>query len=323
MMDKKIKIVSLFGYYNYGNRLQNFAMQEVLKNYNYDVETYNYIGFDKTRSVLLKKRKKSFKEWSLKYIKETNNLKNCDLICIGSDQILTHKVSFMRDLNFLKNSKNKFMYAASFGRANIPIKFQKVYSEGLKSFKYSSIREEKGCELFKQLTGKKTKQHVDPTLLLNKKHYDKCIQDYEIDNNFILTYFLTKPSILIEKYLHKLSFQMNFKKFNLNQELNYAVNPGQFLSLVFQSKLIVTDSYHGVLFSIIYEKPFIYIENRPKMASRMMSLVKTFPDLKSRMYENIKNTKLEDIFSFDYKKTNEILQIQKINSHNYLSNILL
>lgn len=325
---KKVAIITLFGYFNYGNRLQNYAMQELLKKHNCEVDTIKLpLAKNKKSSQLMVKRKINFYEWSIKYIKERpveysnviDILNQYDYICVGSDQIFTPKSKTIFKLNFLKDisADKKFTFAASFGRSVIPDNLIPKYRNGLNDFKIEnlSIREMQGRTIIKNIINKEALIHLDPTILLGEKAFDSCL---ETDNliaskqKYILTYFLAETDSKKIKEINKFSNINDYKIININDrnlEKIYTLNPGAFLNLVKNSEKIYTDSYHGVLFSIIYKKDFEYIENRRQMRSRINTLFKIF--------------KIENNGSIiDYQHINKVLRYERIKATRYLKNIL-
>ena len=315
-----IAIITLFGYFNHGNRLQNYAMQEILKKIDpkINVDTLRF-GPNKTKKStrLLKKRKDNFKTWSQEHIKERYvNLKDkekilneYDFICIGSDQIFTPKSKLIFDLNFLDfiESNKKFTYAASFGRSIIPKDLIKTYKKGFSGFNEVnlSVRENQGRTLIKNLTNKDPFIHIDPTLILTMKNYEKII-DTMIEKDYILTYFLGKTSQNKINIINNIAKKDNLKVININDPKYYVLNSGKFLGLLKNAKYIFSDSYHGILFSIIFRKNFILIENRPKMRSRFNTLFNKF-SLTDRSFETV--IKLDNVLScnileIDYSSLN-------------------
>lgn len=209
---KKIGIITMNSN-NFGNRLQNYALQEYLKKFNWNAETiYNYVYevpktkksildipkkiYNKIRFTILKKkyqtkdnkRNKLFDEFNKKYInfsKEKilnrefafNELNSkFDKFVVGSDQVwnpYAYRNKYIDFLEFSPKEKN-ITYAISFGIDKLENKFKNIYEKGLKNFSYISVREDKGKEIVESLTERNDIEVlVDPTMLLSREEWMK------------------------------------------------------------------------------------------------------------------------------------------------------
>lgn len=201
----RIGIVTLIGNHNYGNRLQNYALEQVLKTKGTEVRT---IEFDRTLplslkqsvkkpfslvlNMLVKKRRMSKKMYKIKekeiypftekYLNnisyKTQNLENFDLFFVGSDQVWNPHFSGDKSDLFLEFApKNKrFSYAASFGVSEIPNEFKKGFSQFLSNMNKISVREEAGVRIVDDLTSKKATLVPDPTMLLTRLEWETLIE---------------------------------------------------------------------------------------------------------------------------------------------------
>lgn len=250
----KILINTINDYNNYGNRLQNYALQEILKNYGHEVYTIrNYHESKKkikiTRTFCLNVLKKIFskiiyeingknklkKERNLNFIKftqkniletkyeinvfkDTLNLNfNADCFLIGSDQVWNYSFPRFSELDFIPYSdKPKISYAASFGVASIPDDFKDMYSLGLSNLDYISVREFVGKQIVEDLTDKKATVVLDPTLMLSKEKWLDLVKDKDKYNEkYVLTYFLDKPLNKDKEYVKNYAQKQRVKIKNL------------------------------------------------------------------------------------------------------------
>lgn len=197
---------------------------------------------------------------------------------------------------------------------------------GLKNLKNISVREEKGAEIVKNLTSQKAEVCVDPTLLLSANEWDEIIKKPEKmpKGKYIFTYFLGKYSKKRKKYIYDFAKENNLEVVNLGrlQYLKYYyIDPSEFLYLLKNSEIVLTDSFHGSVFSIIYKKPFYIFEreeNIKSMNSRIETLLNKF-DLKERKIKNYSNKISLDC---DYSKIDDILEKEKNKSMEFLKNSL-
>ncbi len=235
----KIAINTINDYNNYGNRLQNFALQIFLQSLGHDVVTLKNNSNTNENSSKIKKlgilgkkalknglfdtleerrinilRGKNFADFTKENIIETpfsiNQLTtdfsfntSFDCYVIGSDQVWNYSFDRFSKLDFISYSnKPKISYAASFGVNEIPDKLKNMYAEGINKIDYLSVREDSGIDIIKELTGRNANLVLDPTLLLEKKVWEQKIKQLnKFSNNFLVTYFLGELSKEDEDYI--------------------------------------------------------------------------------------------------------------------------
>lgn len=204
---KKAAIISLYGNSNFGNKLQNYAVQEVLKKYNFEVTNIINIPCLNNKKISYKRvlkfyikafiekiihnnnihdcldcadtkeRQKAFLEFN-KYINNTSfffsfskirYFRNFDYFFVGSDQIWNPLYGGLSDLDLLTfTEKNKIAISASFGIDEIPEQYKEKTANSLKKFKGISVREENGKKIVENLTNRQDVEVlVDPTMLLS------------------------------------------------------------------------------------------------------------------------------------------------------------
>lgn len=368
---KKIGIVTLNGYENYGNRLQNYALQEVLRSFNYDVKTViiqkciqqeknrnlnriKYIGMkDLLRALKLRTINRTiyksqkirlgiFKEFSSNYLNEVkytisgkeqlNNSyefsNNYEYFVVGSDQVWNPNFIENENTYFLRfTKKNKrIAYAASFGIAELPEKHREHYKNLLKGMEQISVREKAGAEITKALTDLDVPVHVDPTLLLSKEQWLKLAvrAKNKPQNRYLLTYFLGG---IPKKYIKQIQFLAKINNLaiinlgDIREKDTYRTGPSQFLDYIYDCSIFCTDSFHGAVFSILFERPFIVYprEGSVSMYSRINTLLDKF-DLNNRKVENIEVD--EDVLNIDCSNVAAIIEKEKNKALNYLKKVL-
>lgn len=294
---KKAIIVTIYDPIpNYGNRLQNYAVQIVLEKMGCVVET---LSFEKSRlsssqkfKYLIQKmthyklggnqefwklevpRMISFEKFNKKYIntkriKKIEQIGNADYFVVGSDQVWNpkwYRNSLLKKqiylLTFVKR-KQKICFSPSFSIDRLPDEWEEWFRHYLSDIPYISVREKAGAEIIRKLTGRKAEVTIDPTLMLDEADWNKIAckpENIDCNKNYILTYFLGGRSEQINKDLEKYGKQINADIYNLldkNQEELYSVDPAGFIYLIAHARLVVTDSFHACVFSFIYNKPFL------------------------------------------------------------------
>ena len=353
---KRVGIITINDNDNYGNRLQNYALQEVIKKYGFEVITIkndkrlnnkvkgkhffiNIFKFFKNRfGILLKsnrKRLKNFKEFNknikfseILYTAYTKKLsKKYDFFITGSDQVwkpIYDRMSYM-DLLCFAESNQKIAYAPSFGISNIESKYHKFLRESLKDYKYLSVREKRGAEIINEITGKNAEVVLDPTLLLDEYEWGKV--EKKIDNisnsKYILTYFLGNN--IYKEEIDEVAKKYGMKVINLMDKncKFYQSGPSEFLYLFHNSSLIFTDSFHACVFSIIYKKPFFVFERAQKGMNNMNSRLDSLLQLTKQEFRHINSiSEVKDFFENDYAEVNNILEKEKQKSINFLKKAL-
>lgn len=339
---RKIGIYTLNGNYNYGNRLQNYALKKIVENLGFDVETIWFISRkDKiimniknlAFRILNKKRKINFMNFSNKYLNikyyYSKKIANkYDKFVVGSDQVWNYNFPDFDNSYFLTFSpyEKNISYAASFGINDIAKEKEESFRDGLNNIKCLSVREENGKSIVEKITGRTDcKVCLDPTMLLTKDEWEIVSKKPSINlpTKYILTYFLGELSDNRKEQIQKIAQDNSCEIINILDQNNpfYNCGPSEFLYLEKNAFLICTDSFHSCVFAIIFEKPFLVfdrVDNDEKMNSRLDTLLQTF-DLSSQKIENYDNS---NKFKYDTKKVINILEKEKLQSIKFLRNAL-
>ncbi|MGB8454044.1 MAG: polysaccharide pyruvyl transferase family protein [Anaerocolumna sp.] len=269
--------------------------------------------------------------------------KEYDLFISGSDQVFNcGRVILDKNylLDFVETGEKKGSYAASFGIKEIPDKYLKDYKELLSDFTYLSVREETGADLIETLIGREAKVVLDPTLLLKKEEWAGLIGKKLKKEDVIIVYMLEYSESLL-RYARELSMRTNIplrilnKPFHhkLEEECRADVGPMEWLLEIQHAKYVVTNSFHGVAFSINFNRNF-YVEIaeeriRGAMASRIEHILKMF-GLEDRLIRKAKSGNSKDkavnlkysSTDIDYNKVNGKLEELRIDSIEYLRKML-
>lgn len=268
-----------------------------------------------------------------------------DTYIVGSDQVW--RPSFVKRIedmffDFIKEEDVKrIAFAASFGVDEwlFTKKQENNCSKLAKKFDAISVREDSGLFLCENYFNVQANHILDPTLLLNRYDYEKLIGDVYDDKSTQLTSYILDLSDnkkqIIEHVANKLNLKIDFigNPNSQKQDISYLeriIPPVEmWLDGFRKAKFVVTDSFHGVVFSIIFNKPFLCIGNKRRGMARFNSLLKTFeldyrlidPDnnqLDSINYEidNIIQTKI------DFERIQLIINKEKNKSINFLKEAL-
>lgn len=347
----KVGIITIIGNDNYGNRLQNYALQNVLEELKIDVKTLRNEPYSNTKKGYIlrilknlknrgtysenKDRKKNFCNFN-KNIKFYNKKINAftkyddfDYVIVGSDQVWNPTFSRLRDVDLLVNvnPEKRISYSASFGIAELPSNLIPKVSKELKKFKAISVREDTGKKIIESITKRKDVQVVlDPTMLVERKKWEEIsIKPKMLKNKkYILNYFLGEMSEKIKKEINQIAYENNCEVINLldKDSLYYNCGPSEFLYLEKNAFLICTDSFHSTVFAILFNKKFVVFDRNQKnlknMNSRLDTLLSKFK-LDNRKY----NGKIElNNLDLNCDEINEILKLEKESSIKFLINAL-
>jgi hypothetical protein len=224
-------------------------------------------------------RKIRFSNFVKKYLHITSTLNsqrlkgcygNYDGVIVGSDQVWNDYLTGFDKAYFLDfiEGKKKISYAASFGFAQIPNNLKNDYRNLLDSFTAISVREKTGAEIIEELLDRKADICIDPTLLLDDKDWMYFIKKQKREK-YILIYSINKNINLFECAI-RLSQEKNLKLYYIcndmcdihklsgikNVKHLLSPNPVEFLNLIYHAEYIFTNSFHGTVFSIIFQKEF-------------------------------------------------------------------
>lgn len=355
---KKIGIISLFGYNNYGNRLQLFAVQKVYKSLGFDSEIIKYkqktpkdpwiirckvfvvyiLNFKKntTKFFLKNRRISAFKNHAKLNYKESKNQINplkiasnfhekYSFFSVGSDQIFgwfTHSISDFVFLKFAPKEK-RITFSPSFGSSKIHEKYRDIFTKGLEGFENISVREESGAKIVKDFIGKEATVLSDPTMCLSKSEWLEFASAHhkKPKGKFVLTYFLGEKSPKVKAVLNGIS--KDYEIVNLNSFSSpkfYAISPSEFVDYINSASLFLTDSFHGVVFSIILKTPFsVYSRvDGENMQTRITNILEKF-SLQNRFEIAEIDSSL---FNMDFKNSEEIINFEKEKVYCFLKKSL-
>lgn len=258
-----------------------------------------------------------------------------DVIIVGSDQVWRIEYSPNIDnyfLNFYQGSAKKIAYAASFGISEWQFSPEKTVNikNWLGCFDAIAVREDSAVTLCKKYLNLDSQHVLDPTLLLTKEHYENLIVEIPRRNNDIFTYILDSSEekrIIIEKVSKKLDLtvfkKQPIKKFKTSlfmKNENEYIYPKieDWLAAFRDASFVITDSFHGTVFSIIFNKPFITVANSERGVARFSSLLKIF-NLENRLISSLDQL-TNDLIScnIDYDEINGILATKRQESLKFL-----
>lgn len=223
-----------------------------------------------------------------------------DIVIAGSDQVWRPKYVHGIENYFFAGVKQRIKriaYAASFGVDSFEYSEEEAWacSNLLKCFTYVSVREQSGVKLLKD--NLRYEKHVfcdlDPTMLAGLSAFQSFILSTNKSKDKVFSYILDptdKKKMLLDevaRILDKSICNFNTNAENPNKPLNERIAPPveDWVNGIFHSSFVVTDSFHGCAFSILFNKPFIVYVNKNRGSERFTSILSQF-NLCDRMIEN-------------------------------------
>ena len=242
--------------------------------------------------VLYYHRKKWSADFMSSFVKTTQMFKRLekkiildyriDGIVVGSDQVWRPKYNCRLEDMFLKFAERipikRVAYAASFGvdRWEYTFKQSCACSRLAKKFDAVSVREESGVKLCKEHLGVCASWVLDPTLILAKEDYLQICKNVPIcKEKYLAVYVLDENEQVTASYEREAEKRgLTIKKFYADSESTLTLP--MWLSMFRDASFVVTDSFHGTVFSIIFGKEFKCIYNESRGAARFESLLKLY-----------------------------------------------
>jgi hypothetical protein len=298
---------------NPGNNLLKFSIFIKLKELGFDPII---IGYSLIKNFYFLK-----KHVKLKVIKKSFfglNESDYDILMVNSDQTWNNFSKYedrLLNYGYLKFAENwtipRFVYGASLGVNywKFSDKFDTIVRRLLKKFSGISVREIGAIEIVKKHLGINPELVLDPTLLIDKKYYLDLIKDYKNEFNsndsYIFVYELEKMlsmELFIKLSVEKLKYKL-YRCTSLDKDYLK-----RFIYGIYNCKAVITNSYHGILFSIIFRKPFVAFNLKYRGNDRFNTLIDIY-GLKKRIVseDNPPNIfLLTEPFDVDMKIINEL-----------------
>lgn len=346
---------------NFGGILQNYALQKVLKRMGNDPVTVDYdcvypwwrwmIGriksflFRTPHHIQYPHYGRSGQENLNRFIHERitttkpevdinkNILEKLhpDAILVGSDQVWSPLCNV--PIKYLGNmfldfwpdfSGKRVAYAASFGGSEWVYTAEQEKKCGALAQKFNavSVREASGVQLCKDHFGVEATHVLDPTLLLTAADYISLISGESRETNILLAYVLdTTPEKIafLEQVAKRYALELKIK--GANDDLSWEDSIEGWLSEIRDAVMVVTDSFHGSVFSILFHRPFLSIVNKRRGAERFVSLLNKLGLIERLVYDVTKYELVDH--TIDWSKVDILLAKERDKSIAFLREALI
>ena len=351
----KIGILTFHYANNYGALLQTYALSTTLKNLGFDPIIINRVPISmadtfasetlfvkikiKIGLLIQKHFQNSFYHFRRDFLPNISKPINSnelidfvnqfDAVIVGSDQVwrieYTKGLGLNNFLDFVPDNIKKISYAASFGNDTFDGDegISKKVKQLLLRFSAISVREDSGVKICNDIFEINAIHLLDPTLLLNQSDYQVIIGKCKIkEEKFVAKYFLDKTSnkIHLVNIFRESDIDYSLKEDKFNLEKFYYPIFSFWLRGIKEAEFVITDSYHGAVFSILFNKQFICIANNSRGLTRMTSLLKKF-NIEDRLVFDVDNFNLNlTSCKIDYNVVNKIINEERVKAIDFLMN---
>lgn len=354
----KIGIITFHWGTNYGGVLQAYALQIFLTKYGHDVKIIDYkpARFEKTiikcflaknpwvikNNLLEYFKEKSFIPYREKYLNTTEryfsldelkmNPPDFDVYICGSDQIWNPgfilagemKKTTTYYLDFGNEKIKRIAYAVSFGCEEYSVEVKRIVAPLLKKFDAISVREKSGCKIIHDMGYENACLMPDPSLLVSAEDYNKiiyCSKRRDISDScfFYVIHDNQRRIKKIEKYFRE---KLNEKVVSTTSFQYSIMSIENWLLYIKETKIIITNSFHGIAFSLLFNKQFISVPvegNGAGMNDRVITLLDYF-NLKDRIIHDSNELKIRDLIKkqIDWAEVNKKIKILQKEARLYL-----
>lgn len=273
----------------------------------------------------------------LRSYSELYNIKHkYDNFIVGSDQVWnpnngTNIAPYF--LTFAPKESNKVSYASSFGVGSVDKSYYPQYKEWLNNLTHVSTRESDGVKIIKDVSGRNATHVVDPTLLLSKTDWQKLMVPYKSDTPYIL-FFIFKRNKYAEELAYKIQRKTGYKIIRVckneiplesdDKMINIRdFGPAEFLGLYNSASFVLTTSFHGSIFSLIFEKPFYTITPASKNNNSRQQSLMDMVNLQDRLLTEGNEIDLEQMNQIDFSSVHDKLNLHINRSIEFLEKSLI
>lgn len=257
-----------------------------LKNIYYSLFSLLRYGQLSTRKRKTELFKSSYLNLSQRYktVKELlDNPPKEDIYITGSDQVFNPGKDYLPVyfLGFDKGGGRKVAYSPSFGISSFSDSFEKDIAQYLKDFDFLSCREQSGSDFIAKIIGKEIPTLLDPVTLLSKEQWSSLAKSSYNGKGYIFVYNLNGGYDLIH-YANLLKQKVGLRIiclasnithfYNVDSQI-YNAGPAEFLGYIRDAKYVITDSFHGTMFSLIFNKKFSTLISTPSTSSRITNIL--------------------------------------------------
>lgn len=352
----RIAILTLYGNINYGNKLQNYAVEHIFMQYGIEAITIDFrrkfslnkikkviniltdYRFSRNREERAAEGKKEalLQNFSKKYlhVKRVTGIKKLrkkfDYFCVGSDQVwnptwFDDETKHLMLLDFVEKDK-KMTMSVSFGLEEVPDQWKEFYIERLCDFRRISVREKSAEKIVKGLCDVSVDTYIDPTLMLDSQKWKMIAErpsDYteEYIEKSVVLYFLGEIADADMEKIKKIAADNKLNIIVLNKKGSIIPSVEEWIYYIGHAGLVCTDSFHGAVFSFLFDRNLIVCKRNDiynNMFSRLQNLMEKF-GLKDRFVDNCSDG---NVLKHDYSVGYRALDIERKKFTQYIESMI-
>lgn len=245
---------------------------------------------------------------------------------VGSDNVWNSRLTGLDKnyfLDFVSDDRKKASYAASMGLAEPPEQERRQFAEALKKFAIVSTREESAAKNLERITGRSVFDSCDPTLFLTRKEWSELAVEPKEQYKYVLAYHMS-PSIsfvnFVKEFARRKGLRIIYVPFPYGLckcRIKPQIGPHDWLGYVKNAEYVVTDSFHGCVFSTIFEKELIIKVSQ--LGERINNLTKKL-GIQERMVSTV--AEADALPLLDYSDVRKNLEAYRLQGLKNLDNIL-
>lgn len=353
--NKDVAVLGMWISCNYGAVLTSYALYRLVEELGYNPTLIDHSGHPKM-PLRFKDKSTCFRKFIAdRQLQTTEPITTREqyealnnrfgTFVVGSDQVWRYEynrhMGLFYYLDFVAPQNKKIAFGSSFGieRSDAPLEFMQDASMLLKCFSALSSREKSGVDILADQYGADAKFVLDPVFLCNKESWKECIDASTRNtpsNKYVLSYVLD-PSPQKRWTIQHVATRENLALLNMvDAQTNFAAKKAKlgldnviagltvedWIFYIYHCEHLVTDSFHGVCFAIIFNKPFTCIVNESRGSARFTSLLGTF-GLESRMMTEKEKPVVADAMpDIDWEQVNNVWLKLKDESSQFLKDAL-
>lgn len=336
----EVKIINYWPEYRDG-MYDLFDLRFIKKIDNISVFFKGLMGIIKSVVCMVPKNKriKKFDDFISKFLVESSKVirngkdlgDDYDIYVYGSDQIWRYN-TYVNCIGYddvywgdypICYGRKKIAYSASMGIINDNEETIKQIKNKIKNFSAVSVRETSLKNYLNSVVSTPIQHTIDPVLLINKRYYIEIMDKNVVrPKKYVLLYNLNYSSnaikiakqIAVKYHLEVVELTYDVRLFEYRKNIMHTVGPKEFISLLYYSDIVVSTSFHGVVFSLVFEKQF-YALDMGNNSARVKDMLHSL-GIKSR-YINEKNN-YEDLSDIDYLPVNKKLDLLREKSRDFI-----
>lgn len=389
---KTVGIATIIDYTNYGNRLQNYAVQQVLRGLGHDAVTIlnlpmatteprhpwqdlpgappvppqprtaadkglvalarrlrrryapNAMERARARELALKAhRARRLAAFSRAHIRETEFTLFSDTstdrldamfdrFVVGSDQVWNPTMRKQTEFDFLTFAQpaKRVAFSASMGVSRIPEASEAFYAERLAGFAHLSVREEAAAAEVRRLAGREALVTLDPTQILEPGAWRALARPHprKPAGRYLLTYLLGQRTPAYQRLIEDCARRAGLEIVRLNDPGApglYEADAAEFLDLIADAALLLTDSFHGVIFAVAFDTPFVSlprVDKKASMSSRLDTLLGVLGLTHRRLRDDFGAEAVSAMMEADYDGARAVVAAKRIEALDFLGRAL-